>query len=441
MPRHACRYHKGAPPAAEPEELQTVAAAAGVNLNLFLDMANTGRGEHSCALHIAQNYEQMADITLFTKDTAAAHGHLGIALRLLAFSRHVPSTDFWCARPPSLVDLNFALPSYKSESCWRHGHCYDNESFALAAARPFGRWLDSMGIAPIGPAGFAWVCYGGFFAASRKVVHASPRVTYTKLVEELSVADSLEAGHYLERAWPSLFRLAHHPRPRYVRVAFYLTACGGRVLPSGMAGLPTEGRHTQNSLQSQLPLAYWPGDTCDSTACQHTDTAPSDVRQAHDLAAPSMLQFLLFSDDGRELAQAAARGWNASLLPREACTMRSLKMVPHRLEMLADFDYTIFLAPDADLKIADLVNVITTHLASLAGPSVALVVHRHPSVHSRQKYPLLRALVRRENAAARAFGERWFNLSNRRAHTQHDERIALEQALRDAGSRATRVAI
>lgn len=201
-------YHKGNPKARELAELRT-ATARLAELKLALGLPNVGRAKHTCVHHVVQNYARLADFTLFLKDTALAHAHLGVATRLLAFARQLPTdVDMWCARPPVAANLSFALDSYQSETCWRFGRCYGNESWKLASARPFGAWLASHGITPIQsmPRGQVQACYGGFFAASRRAVLTTPKATYAAIEEELMQADSLEEGHYMERTFgqPSL---------------------------------------------------------------------------------------------------------------------------------------------------------------------------------------------------------------------------------------------
>ena len=156
-------------------------------------------------------------MTLFLKDTALAHAHLGVATRPLAFAQRLPmDVDAWCARPPVAVNLSFALDSYQSETCWRFGRCYGNESWKRANVRPFGAWLRSHGTAPVRnmPRGQVQACYGGFFAASRRAVQATPQRTYAAIEEELTQADSLEEGHYMERTWPTAFGLEQPLHPR-----------------------------------------------------------------------------------------------------------------------------------------------------------------------------------------------------------------------------------
>lgn len=150
-------------------------------------------------------------------------------MRLIEFARSMrPDLEFWCARSMYLVGMNWKMDSYKSERCRRFNECYNNESFIKSSVRPLGRWMSAFGITPVGPVGrlggymagptdanthTARVCFSGIFAASRSSIRKSSLQIYTKLHEELSMGDSLEAGHYLERSWYSLFKARAHTAP------------------------------------------------------------------------------------------------------------------------------------------------------------------------------------------------------------------------------------
>jgi hypothetical protein len=231
-------YNKGIPSTASIVELKSVAREVGAVLTITLGMANVGRIDHTSLHHIVTYYNRLPDITIFLKDTVVSHSHLGISLRLLEFSRSLcPDLEFWCARNMVLVGMDWKMDDYTSEECRRFKRCYANESFIKASTRPLGRWMYKFGIIPVGPVGrpggyFAgWkrsntpsvlVCYGGIFAASRSSIRKSSLLMYRKLRKELSGGDSLEAGHYLERSWYSLFKArcltAHAPHPLHSSV-------------------------------------------------------------------------------------------------------------------------------------------------------------------------------------------------------------------------------
>ena len=93
-------YHKGRP---KPRDLsEVVAIASGLaQLRIAIGLPNVGRAEHTCVHHVAQNYARFADLTLFLKDTALAHGHLGVSTRLLAFAQRLPVRLLPAFNPPS----------------------------------------------------------------------------------------------------------------------------------------------------------------------------------------------------------------------------------------------------------------------------------------------------------------------------------------------------
>ncbi|KAL1527276.1 hypothetical protein AB1Y20_015951 [Prymnesium parvum] len=416
-------YHKGSMGPAELARLRAIASEGGAALHAELGMANVGRAEHSCARHIASNYARLADLTLFVKDTAAYHAHLGIGLRVLAFSRRLPAaTEFWCGRPPTLVHPSFNLSSYASETCWRYGRCYANESFARAAVRPFGAWLAAHAIRPRGRNGSASACYGGFFAASRAAITSSPRALYAALEAELSLVDSHEAGHYLERAWPSLFHLRHHPRAKFVKVAVATAACGGLPPPPAAAlrwlrATPAEGRRISTEAQTTIPLGLYPGDVCDEVAgeCTHDAVKAAEEHKAYGRGAGTRLQFLLFSDgDGaRGVNASAAGGWSHARLPAAACLPSQLMLRPYTYAALSDFDYVAVVPLDkaGAVPLRALLATVTHALSSFAGPAVAIAATR---AAGGVDFPSVAAVVSRTSRKARAFGELWHALASAR---------------------------
>ena len=270
-------YFKGEVPSDALGELARVTAGVAT-LQLGLGLRNVGRAEHTCVHHVAANYGRLADVTLFLKDTSFAHAHLGVAARLLAFARRLPpAMDAWCARPPVLVNLSFRLDNYTSEACWRFGRCYDSEAWKRATVRPFSAWLRHHGVPPSLRGDEVQACYGGVFAASRRALQATARATYEAIERDLEQADSLEEGHYMERAWPSVWALAQPLRPAFARLAVYAAVCGGggggggggtgggKGLPPSEAAweaLPRDGAAHFRAAWPQVAREYLPAMTC-----------------------------------------------------------------------------------------------------------------------------------------------------------------------------------
>jgi hypothetical protein len=394
-------YHKGSPKARELAELRA-ATARLAELKLSLGLPNVGRAEHTCVHHIVRNYASLADLTLFLKDTALAHAHLGVATRLLAFARRLPlDIDAWCARPPVAVNLSFALDAYQSETCWRFGRCYGNESWKRASARPFGAWLASHGITPIQsmPRGQVQACYGGFFGASRQAVLTTPKATYAAIETELMQADSLEEGHYMERTWPTVLGLRQPLQPQFVRVGIYTAVCGaGGSIHNQTWRLPRTASMLRTSSRLHVPAEY-----LECTDC----TAFERVWQS---GLTGMLRFLFFSDQPHVLAEARRHGWSATLLPSAECRPRELKIRTEATSTLGTFDYTAYLPPTAAtaaasdaISLGAVLHIATNHLGS--GPSVVLLVRRRgglDTARSAERTFLARHATNRSRAANRS---------------------------------------
>jgi len=118
-------------------------AGRRTELVVELDVPNVGRCDHTYLHHVVRQYADLADLTLFVKDTTAAHGHLGQMANVLTFAAELPSTTrTWCVRAAGHISLDFELPEYKSEQCWRFNNCYRDEAYLLASHRPLRAWLD-----------------------------------------------------------------------------------------------------------------------------------------------------------------------------------------------------------------------------------------------------------------------------------------------------------
>ena len=57
---------------------------------------------------------------------------------------------------------------------------------------------------PLGAARVLPVCFGGTFAASRAAIRSVPRATWAFVAKTLDRGDSVQEGHFAERAWAAL---------------------------------------------------------------------------------------------------------------------------------------------------------------------------------------------------------------------------------------------
>jgi len=142
-----------------PPEQQEHVAAYTPKLTITEGLPNSGRCDHTYMLHITRRWATLADVTLFVKDTAMAHVHLGVGGRLLSFARRLPASPtfhFWCGRPIWRAACWYEATGYLSEACrsplqavmrgeaHMHTHCYANETaapFIQSPVRPLASWL------------------------------------------------------------------------------------------------------------------------------------------------------------------------------------------------------------------------------------------------------------------------------------------------------------
>ena len=185
---------------ADAAAVKSVARFASVEIT---NLPNVGRCDHTYLAHARRLRSQLADVTLFLKDTTLAHGHLGAMVNVLGLVATLPADlEVFCARSQGRDAKTFELPRYESEQCRRYGRCYGDESYLRADVRPWGEWVRRHFAAPWPEeAPDAPTCLGGAFAAGRDALLRAPSETYAALEAELSRGNSLEAGHFMERAW------------------------------------------------------------------------------------------------------------------------------------------------------------------------------------------------------------------------------------------------
>jgi len=171
---------------------------------------NIGRCDHTYVYHIYEQWKKLADVTVF----ATGSGHLPHKNQHLRFIIpkvfETKDSVFRVMEEPGFIhktqaDIdNFQMDSWRSSN---HNNQENTSKNVLSPShlRPFGKWYESLfpGIK------ITHVAYGGVFAVSKKHIHNRKRDFYKKLVDMFPEHSNPEVGHYMERAWLSVF----HPVP------------------------------------------------------------------------------------------------------------------------------------------------------------------------------------------------------------------------------------
>lgn len=162
-------------------------------------LPNVGRCDHTYLHHIVENWDRLAETTLFVTGSARHLWWKWWPLRLLLLPRLGAPRPFVAGalRPFTRRDRELELTSYRA----RHDVERVERPVIPARPRPFRAWWEAHFPGRAEP---RYVAVGGVFAARRSALRAIPLETWRGLLEQHAVGDNPEAGHYMERAWYAL---------------------------------------------------------------------------------------------------------------------------------------------------------------------------------------------------------------------------------------------
>jgi hypothetical protein len=170
-----------------------------------IPLPNVGKCDHTYLHHIVENYDQLADVTLFLpascyfiedrKDRLMRTIQHTVDHKISAFiavDATMPIQDH-----PGLKD--FVLDTWETS----YAANKDEKSYELlpATTRPFGAWMKKHFPENTN----TYSVYNGIFSASKQDIQHTPLEKYKEICGEIDHHKNPEAGHYIERAWISLF--------------------------------------------------------------------------------------------------------------------------------------------------------------------------------------------------------------------------------------------
>jgi len=167
-------------------------------------LPNVGRCDHNAAYYMARQSgdAEPNQVVLFIKDTNILHqAHDKTRPLKEAIELAAGSAGFSCGHVPRDTSATFfdteTLIGFKAS---RGFGKYDGPHFHSDFGR-MGDWLKAMQASLPTPA--TPVCMGGVFAVSRQRIAAGATM-WPRIEQSLTRADSLEEGHFAERAWAGL---------------------------------------------------------------------------------------------------------------------------------------------------------------------------------------------------------------------------------------------
>ena len=161
---------------------------------------NVGREGHTYLLHIINNYDNLADFTLFLPGSLEHQEKLWKAKKILSVLEEDEKKCIYIEHiaPDGIMD--FEISEYKSTNA-QNLLVNDEKKLLESDIKPFGKWyanyfndikLDS-------------VSYLGVLALKKEDILQHSKEYYEVFLNQLSTHSNPEVGHYIERTWSKIF--------------------------------------------------------------------------------------------------------------------------------------------------------------------------------------------------------------------------------------------
>lgn len=173
------------------------------NLKKVIQLPNVGRESHSYLYHIINNYDNLANISVFLMGSMTDTIHKkNQKLKLLFENLNFDNSIFICQTYNNVKDelYDFTLQEYKSTN--KNNSLKNNDkTLDKAEIYPFGKWFEHYFNDII----ITHISYNSIFAINKKHILQHPKEYYIKLIKQLEKSSNPEVGHYFERSWEAVF--------------------------------------------------------------------------------------------------------------------------------------------------------------------------------------------------------------------------------------------
>ena len=167
----------------------------------IINIPNVGRCDHTYLYHIIENYDKLAPVTVFIPGSWMDGYKKPKTLDMIEEARKYKKTNI----PSIPVSQDEGVWGFQMDE-WTSSNDKNkekNETSVLhpCPQRPFSVWYKlNFPDTPL-----ERIQYTGIFAVSRDDILKNPIERYKKLIKYLDTHSNPEAGHYIERAWYSIF--------------------------------------------------------------------------------------------------------------------------------------------------------------------------------------------------------------------------------------------
>jgi hypothetical protein len=169
-------------------------------------LPNVGRCDHTYLHHIVENWDDLADVTLFVPGSCPAFKDKWRKLQWVVDRVCDQEGSAFPVTGPYLRPIHhhlahFQIDKYEATDLKNSSFNPEN-SLQPSAHRPFGTFFNEY--FPEHP-GVHHVIFQGIFAVTREDIRHTSRETYARLADALASHSNPEAGHFMERCWLACF--------------------------------------------------------------------------------------------------------------------------------------------------------------------------------------------------------------------------------------------
>ena len=166
-----------------------------------INLDNVGRESHTYLYHVINNYDNLADFTIFLPGSSSTDYKKVKALNVFKnISQN--NNDIFSCNKENLYESqkNFTIDNYLSTN-EDNKNINADAKILISDKRPFSTWYDHF----FKNKDINCITYNSIFAVSKKTILNKPIEFYVSLLNEVDKDHNPETNHYLERSWASVF--------------------------------------------------------------------------------------------------------------------------------------------------------------------------------------------------------------------------------------------
>ncbi|KAL8928796.1 MAG: hypothetical protein Q9208_001574 [Pyrenodesmia sp. 3 TL-2023] len=167
----------------------------------FTPLPNIGREGHTFLYHIANNYESLADVTLFLQGRIDDHVDISLSeMKQRALTVQPGQVRTYPFRELEVFDHWNGIP-WEQYPCWKRWSSMNTQRMKETPLELFQQYISESDRVPVA-VGFA---PGAIFAVKKETIHQHSKAFYERLLQKMFLGEMAhvnpETGHYMERFW------------------------------------------------------------------------------------------------------------------------------------------------------------------------------------------------------------------------------------------------